>query len=150
MTRAPIRIRTFILGTVLVLLLAPALAGGAAWLIDRDHQQADIQHRLNTAVAYLASHRSEIQQQATIQGFANLVDRLDLLAQLTLIEKRPPGKSQLYVSPALSPALQKQEAARQGIDGKPGTTPATASPASRTRTPVRSPTSAGVAREAGW
>jgi len=126
MTRAPIRIRTFILGTVLVLLLAPALAAGVAWLIERDHQQAGIQHRLNTVVAYLASHRTEMQQQATIRGFANLVDRLDLLAQLTLIEKPPPGKSQLYVSPALSPALQKQEAARQGIVVKPGTTPATA------------------------
>ncbi len=44
MRRAPIRIRTFILGTVLVLLLAPALAGGAAWLIERDHQQAGVQH----------------------------------------------------------------------------------------------------------
>lgn len=126
MKRAPIRIRTFILGTVLVLLLAPALAGGAAWLIERDHQQASIQHRLNTTVAYLTSHRNEIQQQATIQGFASLVDRLDLLAQLTLIQKSPPGKSELYVSPALSPALQKQEAARQGLAGKPGPTPATA------------------------
>jgi signal transduction histidine kinase len=126
MRRAPIRIRTFILATVLVLLLAPALAGGAAWLIERHHQQAGIQHRLNTAVAYLSSHRTEIQQEATIQGFASLVDRLGLLAQLTLIEKPPPGKSPLYASPALSPALEKQEAARQGIVGKGGKTPATA------------------------
>jgi hypothetical protein len=87
MTRAPIRIRTFILGTLLVLLVAPVLAGGAAWLIERDHQQAGIRHRLDAAVAYLASHRTEIQQQATIQGFANLVDRLGLLAQLTVAEK---------------------------------------------------------------
>jgi signal transduction histidine kinase len=123
MTRAPIRIRTFILGTVLVLLVAPALAGGAAWLIERDHQQAGIQHRLNTAVAYLAAHRTEIQQRATIQGFADLVDRLDLLAQLTLIEKPRPGKRPLYVSPALSPALQKQEAARQGIFSQQGGPP---------------------------
>jgi signal transduction histidine kinase len=125
MTRAPIRIRTFILGTVLVLLIAPPLAGGAAWLIERDRQQAGIEHRLNTAVAYLASHRTEVKRQATIQGFANLVDRLDLLAQVTLVEKPRPGKRPLYVSPALSPALQKKEAARQGGGGKPGTTSAT-------------------------
>jgi len=125
MTRAPIRIRTFILGTVLVLLIAPPVAGGAAWLIERDHQQARIRHRLNTAVAYLASHRTEIRQQATIQGFANLVERLDLLAQVTLVEKPRPGKSPLYASPALSPALQKTEAARQGIVGTPGTGSAT-------------------------
>jgi signal transduction histidine kinase len=124
MTRAPIRIRTFILGTVLVLLLAPALAGGAAWLIERDHQQAGIQQRLNTAVAFLASNRTEIQQKATIQGFANLVDRLDLLAQLTLVGKPTPGKRQLYISPALNPTLQKQEAARQRIAGQPGPAPA--------------------------
>jgi signal transduction histidine kinase len=124
MTRAPIRIRTFILGTLLVLLLAPALAGGAAWLIERHQQRAGIQHRLNTAVAYLASHRTEIQQQSTIQGFANLVDRLDLLAQLTLVEMAPPGKSPLYASPALRPTLQKLEAARQGIVGQPGAAPA--------------------------
>jgi hypothetical protein len=35
----PIRIRTFILGTVVFLLLVPTLAGGAAWLIERDHQR---------------------------------------------------------------------------------------------------------------
>ncbi len=121
MTRAPIRIRTFILGTVLVLLLAPALAGGAAWLVERDHQQAGIQHRLNTAVAYLASHRAE--EKASIPGFANLVDRLDLLAQVVVAA--PHTKSLLYVSPALNPGLQKQEAARQGFVGKPGATPAT-------------------------
>ena len=120
MKRAPIRIRTFILGTVLVLLLAPALAGGAAWLIEHHHQQASIQKRLNTAVAYLASHRSEIEQQPTLQGFASMLDRLDLLAQLTLVERPPPGKSELYVSPAIGPALQKQEAARQSIAGKLG------------------------------
>ena len=86
MRRPPIRIRTFILGTVLVLLLLPTLAGGAAWLIERDHQQAGIQQRLNTAVAYLTSHRTEMQEPAAVQGFARLLDRLDLLAQLVIAE----------------------------------------------------------------
>ena len=81
MRRPPIRIRTFILGTVLVLLLVPTLAGGAAWLIERDHQQAGIRQRLNTAAAYLTSHRTEMQEPASVQGFASLLDRLDLLAQ---------------------------------------------------------------------
>ena len=120
MRRPPIRIRTFILGTVLVLLLLPTLAGGAAWLIERDHQQAGIQHRLNTAVAYLTSHRTEMQEPAAVQGFARLLDRLDLLAQLVLVDEPPPGKSQLYVSPALSPTSRSSRPARQGRPARHG------------------------------
>jgi signal transduction histidine kinase len=120
MRRVPIRIRTFILGTVLVLLLLPTLAAGAAWLIERDHQQANIQRRLNTAVAYLTSHRAEMQEPASVQGFARLLGRLDLLAQLVIAS--PGEKRQLYVSPALSPALQKEQA-RQASAGQSGTTP---------------------------
>jgi signal transduction histidine kinase len=122
MRRPPIRIRTFILGTVLFLLLVPPLTGGAAWLVERDRQQAGIQQRLNTAVVYLTSHRAGIREPAAVQGFARLLDRLDLLAQVAMVTTTPPSKSQLYLSPALSPALQKEQAkARQA-----GTTPPTA------------------------
>ena len=124
MRRAPIRIRTFILGTVLALLLVPTLAGGAAWLLERDHQQAVIRHRLTTAVAYVTSHRADIQAPAAVQGFARLVDRLDLLAQLTLVAKPQPGKDQLYLSPALNPVLQKEKAAQQSKAGRAGETAA--------------------------
>ncbi len=110
MRRLPIRIRTFILGTVLVLLLVPTLAAGAAWLIERDRQQADIQRRLNTAVAYLTTHRAEMREKPSVQGFARLLGRLDLLAQLVIAG--PGEKSQLFLSPALSPALQKEQARR--------------------------------------
>jgi signal transduction histidine kinase len=102
MKRPPIRIRTFILGTFLVLLLLPALAGGAAWLIARHHQQARIERRLNTSVAYLNLHRAQIREPADVQGFARLIDRLDLLAQLVLVTSAPPGKDPLYASPALA------------------------------------------------
>lgn len=122
MRRPPIRIRTFLLGTILVLLLVPTLAAGAAWLIERDHQQADIHGRLNTAVAYLTSHGTKMQEQATIHAYARLLNRLDLLGQLTLVEKPPPVKSELYVSPDLNPAVQKQQLARQKNAGQPGTT----------------------------
>jgi signal transduction histidine kinase len=117
MRQPPIRIRTFILGTFLVLLLVPPLAGGAGWLIERDHQQAAIQGRLNTAVVYLTSHRAEMQEPGSVQGFARLLDRLDLLSQVVIAG--PSEKSQLYVSPALD----------QGQVTKPrlGTRPATAS-----------------------
>jgi signal transduction histidine kinase len=101
MRQPPIRIRTFILGTILVLLLLPMLTGGAAWLIERHHQQADTRQRLNTAVAYLTSHRAELHEPAGVQGFARLLDRLDLLAQVVIISTSPPEKSQLYVSPVL-------------------------------------------------
>ena len=107
MTRAPIRIRTFILGTVVFLLLVPTLTGGAAWLIERNHQQAGTDKRLNTAFAYITSHRTQMQGRASVQGFARLLDRLDLRAALVLIG--PSSKSQLYISPAIA----------QGQDGKP-------------------------------
>ena len=123
--RRPIRIRSFILGIVLVLLLLPALAAGAAWLIERDHQRADVQQRLNTAAAYLASHRAEMQEPASVQGFARLLGRLDLLAQLVIAG--PGEKRQLYLSPALSPALEKQQAAGQSKARGAGTQGASAS-----------------------
>jgi signal transduction histidine kinase len=102
MRRPPIRIRTFLLGTVLILLLLPTLAGGTAWLIERGHQQAGTRRRLNTALTYLTSHRAEMQDPSAVEGFARLLDRLDLLAQLVIVTSTPPGKSQLYLSPALA------------------------------------------------
>ena len=69
--RPPIRIRSFILGSVLVLLLVPTLAGGAGWLIERDHQHAAIQQRLNTAVGYLTTHRNDLK--ASLPAFASLL-----------------------------------------------------------------------------
>ena len=128
MRRPPIRIRTFILGTFLVLLLLPALTGGAAWLIERDHQQATTRHRLSSAFAYLTAHRATMQQQAPIQGFAKLLGRLDLLGQLVIVS--PSDKSQLYLSPALlqpqaGRAIKQAAAAREGARA-----PADASPAS--------------------
>jgi signal transduction histidine kinase len=102
MRRRPIRIRTFLLGTVLVLVVVPTLAGGAAWLIERDHQEAGIHGRLSDAVAYLTSHRSGMQERASVQGFARLLGRLDLLAQVVIAG--PSEKRVLYVSPALAQA----------------------------------------------
>jgi signal transduction histidine kinase len=125
MRRAPIRIRAFLVGTVLALLVLPTLAGGAAWLIERRHQQAAIHRRLDSAAAYLSSRRTEIRAPATVQGFARLVGRLDLLAELTLIAK-PLGKSQLYLSPALGPSLQKQQLAARLKHAASGAGPATA------------------------
>jgi signal transduction histidine kinase len=101
MRRTPIRIRVFLIGTVFVLVLAPTLAGGAAWLIERNRQQAGIQQRLDTAVGYLTSQGIGIRRGAAVRGYARLLDRLDLLSQLTLITTRPPGKDPLYMSPAL-------------------------------------------------
>jgi signal transduction histidine kinase len=109
MRRPPIRIRTFLLGTVLVLLVVPTLAGGATWFIERDHQQTGIHGRLNSAVAYLTSHRTELQAPAAVQGFARLLDRLDLLAQVVIVG--PSEKSLVYVSPALEKAGRSVKAA---------------------------------------
>jgi signal transduction histidine kinase len=135
MRRPPIRIRLFMLGTFVVLLLVPALAGGAAWLIERHHQQSDIEQRLNTGFSYLSSHRSGIQEPAAIEGFARVLDRLDLFAQVIIAA--PGEKRQLFISPALGPAAQKvsplaqakaKEKARQS-----GTTAASPSGAAASR-----------------
>jgi signal transduction histidine kinase len=124
MRRAPIPLRTFVLGTVLVLLLLPALAGGTAWLIERHQQQAAIHERLNTAFAYVTSHRAQMQDPASVQGFALLVNRLDLLGQVVLAGQS--SKSELYASPALGPTVQKKLAARRAAK-TPATSAADAS-----------------------
>jgi signal transduction histidine kinase len=129
MRRPPIRIRVFIVGTFVLLLLVPALAGGAAWLIERHHQRAAIQQRLDTAFAYLTSHRTTIQKPASVQGFARVLDRLDLLSQVVIAE--PGEKRQLYISPALSPSSKKQasplaQAKAREKARRSATTPATA------------------------
>ncbi len=121
MRRAPVRIRTFILGTVLVLLLVPALAGGAAWIVERGHQQAGIRDRLNTAYAYLTSHRTTMEDPASVQGFTRLLDRLGLLSQLVLATTSPPAKNQIYISPALNPRVSPAQA-RKLKESRAGTT----------------------------
>jgi signal transduction histidine kinase len=131
MRRAPIRIRTFFLGTFLLLVLLPALAAGAAWLIEREHQQAGIQRRVDTAFAYLASHRIGIREPAPVRRFATLLARLDLRAQLVAATTTPPGKSVLYVSPDLTPTVEKGQAALRAKARGSATPPPTAGPGAR-------------------
>jgi signal transduction histidine kinase len=136
MRRRPVRIRTFLLGTVLVLTVAPTLTAGVAWLIERDHQQAGIQARLNTAIAYLTSHRSEMQKPASIHGYATLVNRLGLLSQV-VIAGPSVGKSQLYLSPALVQGQSRKLSAKKGATG-------TNWPADRRLIPTAKPESPGT------
>ena len=123
MKPSPIRIRTFILGTVLVLLVLPVVAGGSAWLLERHRQHAAIEHRVNTAAAYLTSHRARLREPATVYGFARLLARLDLLGQVVVVSSSPPGKDQIYVSPTLekAPTLPKARLARER--GAPAASP---------------------------
>jgi signal transduction histidine kinase len=118
MRRAPIRIRAFILGTIVGLLCLPPLAAAAGWQIERSRQKAGIHQRLDTAAGYLASHGAELRKESTTQGFSALLNRLDLLAQVVVATTQPGGKSQVYLSPALSPAAQK-EAFRRKLAGRP-------------------------------
>ena len=109
MKRPPIRIRTFILGSLLVLMVFPALAGGSAWLIERDREHASIHRKVSTAVAYLTAHRATLHESATVQGFTRLAERFDLLAQLVLVSTTPPGKDPIYTSPALAQGGQRKQ-----------------------------------------
>ncbi len=60
-----------------------------------------------------------MQEPAAVQGFARLLDRLDLLAQLVIAG--PTEKRQLYVSPALEQAQRRSEQpARQGSRDRAG------------------------------
>jgi signal transduction histidine kinase len=86
------------------LLLLPVLAGGAGWLIERDHQRANIHERLNAAGAYLTVHRTDMQEPVSVQGLARLLDRLDLLAQVVIAG--PSEKRLVYVSPSLGAGVQ--------------------------------------------
>src|SRR5579863_8895685 len=115
MSRAPIRFRTFILGAILVVLLVPTLAASAAWLIERENQHSNIQRRVDTAVSFLNSHRSEIKERATLRQFERTLIPLGLRAQLVLATKSPPGKVVLFISSSLAthntrPAVEEKVA----------------------------------------
>jgi signal transduction histidine kinase len=129
MRRAPVRIRTFILGVVLALLVLPTVAGVAAWRIERGHQRAATQRRLDAAFTYLSAHRTEMTKPGTVPAFAALLDRLGLFARVNLIMKVPPGKRVVYVSPALDPTLAGSPAGRAKTR-RAGVTSPTASPKS--------------------
>jgi len=118
MRRAPIRIRAFILGAIIGLLCLPPLTAAAGWQIERARQNAAVQQRLNTALGYLASNGAQMRRPTTVEGFSALLNRLGLLAKVVVASAQSPGKSQVYLSPALSPAAQK-EAIRRKLAGRP-------------------------------
>ena len=132
MRRAPVRIRTFIFGTVLVLLVLPLLAGATAFVLERHHQQAAVQRRLDAAFSYLTANRTEMKQPARIRAFAALLDRLGLFAEVNLVMKVPPGKAELYLSPALIPAVTGQRVRQLKTAQVPTARSGTTAPASKT------------------
>lgn len=104
MRRSPVRIRAFILGALIVLVLLPPLAGASAWLVERDRERAGIHARLNTVVGYITSHRRDIQASPVLRGLGVLTDRLDVLARLVIAG--PSEKRLLFVSPSLEQPAQ--------------------------------------------
>jgi signal transduction histidine kinase len=120
MRRAPVRIRTFIVGTLLVLVVAPTVAGGAAWLIERDRQQARVDRRLDAAVAFLTAHQTSLGQPETVRAFAAELDRLDLLAQVVLATTRPPSKRVVFATPDFAKAEKAGRPELSGASAEPG------------------------------
>jgi len=116
--RAPIRIRAFIIGTIIGLFCLPLLAGAAGWQIERHHQRDVIDHNVSTATGYLTTHGAAMRNTVTIRGFAALLERLGLFARVVVVTKSPTSKKLLYQSPALTASGQK-EAIRRKLTGLP-------------------------------
>jgi signal transduction histidine kinase len=116
MRRAPIRIRVFILVALIVLLVAPTLAGGAGWLIEHDRERANVHTRVNTVVAYLGDHRGELHSVGFGPGFAKVLEPLDLLVEAVIIG--PSEKSPVYSSPALAQGFQGKAPSGRDVDRK--------------------------------
>jgi len=108
MSHAPIRFRTFILGTILVVLIVPTLAASAAWAIERENQSANIQRRVNTAISFLTLHRHDIRDSATLRRFEGKLGPLELRALLVFATESPPTKDVIFVSSSLeSPKTER-------------------------------------------
>lgn len=122
MSGAPLRIRTFILATVLVLLVVPTAAGAGAWLVERDRQQADVERRLDAALAFVTAHRTAWRERATARDFGRLAGRLGLLAQVVLAGQSPPSKTLLYADPALQQTEPRTPRAKTAALTAPGST----------------------------
>lgn len=101
MSRSPLRFRTFILVTILVVLLVPTMAAGAAWAIERENQHANIQRRIDLAVSFLETHRDAIKEPSTLKRFEAMLVPLNLRAQLVIAAKSPPSKEVLFLSRGL-------------------------------------------------
>jgi signal transduction histidine kinase len=123
MSRPPLRFRTFIICTILVVLLAPTLAAGAAWAIERQNQHANIQRRVDSAVSFLRAHRHEIREPATLRKFKRTLETLDLRAQLVLTTGSPPSKDVIFVSSSLKSPRTQREAKKKEATTLSLTTP---------------------------
>lgn len=95
MTRRRISVRLFLLAAVLALTVLPVASGTAAWFIERERQNADLQTRLDAAVAELRAHRQGIaaKDKDALFRVGQRIASLHLVAQFGLIDKLAPDKT---------------------------------------------------------
>jgi signal transduction histidine kinase len=94
----------FLLAAVLALTVLPVASGTAAWLIERERQDAGIQQRLAAATAYLTTQREGVarEDKAAIFGVNRRFAQLHLLAEFGLIDKRATDKKTIDKHPIYS------------------------------------------------
>jgi signal transduction histidine kinase len=101
----------FLLAAVLALTVLPVASGTAAWLIERERQNADIQQRLDAATDYLTAHRERIarENKDVILSIQPRLEDAHLLAEFGLIDKRAIDKKTVGKQPLFSSTSLKAE-----------------------------------------
>ena len=110
MSRPRVSIRVALATCVLALALLAAAAGAASYLVETHRQQADRDHRLATAAAYVQHSKAQAKTSHWQRSLTGQLAARGLGASLTLVGP-PDGKRLLYNQPYQSP--QKQPAAAQ-------------------------------------
>ncbi|HEV8463360.1 MAG TPA: HAMP domain-containing sensor histidine kinase [Gaiellaceae bacterium] len=95
MTRRRISVRVFLLAAVLALIVLPVASGTAAWFIERERHNADLQQRVHAAIAELRAQREGIalKDKDSLFRLDRRIASLHLVAQYGLIDKLAPDKT---------------------------------------------------------
>ena len=98
MSRRRVSIRVALALCVLALALLAAAAGAAGYLVETHRQQADRDHRLATAAAYVQHGKAQATTSRWRRSLTGQLAALRLGASLTLVGP-PDGKRLLYNQP---------------------------------------------------
>jgi signal transduction histidine kinase len=118
MSRLRVRFSVALTVGVLALPLLAAAASAAGYLIETHRQQADRDHRLAAAAAYVEHGQARAETKQWQQALAEKLAALGLTAQLTLVS--PTSKRSIYAS--TEPADRTKPSPSQSTGGQPTAT----------------------------